>query len=258
MRAVANCLPSPRLGAFIAVMLRILLILLTLSAGVSSVSAQTVYKTINSAEMNNGYMNVFNLPSDGGAYQFGSGWGIADLNAYFTPGTSDLFMSPNTINDPNSYWYTPSGQNGALGNKMMEANLYAQDDSLAGSVIHFDGTASAYSLATNSAGIPYVLTAFIRDFAPDYSSLNQTTVQLNSLGSFQLFLDTIDDPNRHVQWGLQLYGPNIWPQDSAQLAAAGQVMFSSLAPPPPGPEPSTYTLLLMTGAGALWWARRRR
>jgi len=24
------------------------------------------------------------------------------------------------------------------------------------------------------------------------------------------------------------------------------------------PEPSTYALLLMTGAGALWWARRRR
>lgn len=24
------------------------------------------------------------------------------------------------------------------------------------------------------------------------------------------------------------------------------------------PEPSTYALLLMTGAGALWWARRKR
>jgi hypothetical protein len=24
------------------------------------------------------------------------------------------------------------------------------------------------------------------------------------------------------------------------------------------PEPSTFALLLMTGAGALWWARRRR
>src|SRR6185369_4870259 len=31
-----------------------------------------------------GFMNVFSLPADGGGYQFGSGWGGADLRAVFS------------------------------------------------------------------------------------------------------------------------------------------------------------------------------
>ena len=62
-----------------------------------------------------GYMNVFALPSDGGGFQFGSPWGTPDLNANFNAGTHQLTLSPNTIGDPNPYWYIGGGGPGGTG-----------------------------------------------------------------------------------------------------------------------------------------------
>ena len=61
-----------------------------------------------------GFMNVFELPSNGGGFVFGSPWGTADLTAVFTG--SLLTLGPNTINDPSPFWYTPSGGPGAQSN----------------------------------------------------------------------------------------------------------------------------------------------
>src|SRR5688572_6870270 len=68
-------------------------------------TAHAVDVTVDPARITNGFMNVFNLPPpDGdGAYQFGSSWGFADLTASFSG--SDLTLGPNTIGDPNEYWY---------------------------------------------------------------------------------------------------------------------------------------------------------
>src|SRR5688572_2982602 len=71
-----------------------------------------------------GFMNVFNTPQNGGAYQFGSGWGTADLVATFSGPV--LTLAPNTIGDPDPYWYTPSGGPGSTGNKIMDANMYIE------------------------------------------------------------------------------------------------------------------------------------
>ena len=58
---------------------------LMLAASSTSFAALTVNKvTVDSTKVTNGYMNVFNLPSAGGGYQFGSAWAIADLNAVFS------------------------------------------------------------------------------------------------------------------------------------------------------------------------------
>jgi hypothetical protein len=50
------------------------------------------------------FMNVFELPQNGGGYVFGSPWGIADLVANFDDGARTLTMSPNTIGDPDPIW----------------------------------------------------------------------------------------------------------------------------------------------------------
>jgi len=100
------------------------LILSTLSLGVlalctSQISAQTV--TVDPTTLTSGYMNWFNItgaPGYGsgaaGAYVGGSSWGVADLPSGFSGST--VTLGPNQINDPSSYWYTPAGGPGAVGN----------------------------------------------------------------------------------------------------------------------------------------------
>ncbi len=215
-------------------------------AGIAGAQAQ-IFKTINSAEMVNGFMNVFEL---NGTPAFSSGWGPGDLNSTFNSASS-VTMSPNTIGDPNPYWYTPSGQVGALGNKIMEGNLYGQQTgTYAGQTVTFAGSVTSFSLSTNAAGIPYQLTAFIRDFAPDFSSFATSTQVITSTGDFSIDLAAINDPARHVQWGLQIKGPNIWPSDTEQLGVAGSATVV--------PEPSTYALLALGAAGLGGHLIRRR
>lgn len=170
--------------------------------------------TLNGADPYQGFMNVFNLPSAGGAYQFGSPWGTGDLVAVFTG--NNLRISPNSIGDPDPYWYTPSGGPGSTGNKIMDANMYVEPaGSLPGVTVNFTGDVLSNNLAAS-----HIAKAFIRDFAPDFSSLNEVSVVLPAGGnSFNLSLATINDPARHVQYGFQTVGPCVWVTDVAAYGA---------------------------------------
>jgi hypothetical protein len=196
-----------------------------LVAGVMSAgfAGAAVNVTVNNADPYVGYMNVFNLPSDGGAFQFGSGWGTADLCAVWQGG--DLKLSPNTIGDPNPYWYLPSGGPGSTGNKIMEANMYVEPaGSLPGQTITFSGVVVSNTLTT-----AHVAKAFIRDFAPDFSSSVDQFVELPASGAFSVTLSTINDPARHVQYGFQMKGVNVWVTD---VAPYGSVVVGPSLPTP--------------------------
>lgn len=207
---------------------------------VAAVSANAATYTVDPGASWLGFMNVFDLPADGGAYRFGSGWGTADLVATFSGPT--LTLAPNTVNPPtglaDTYWYKPDGS----GNKSMDASFYQEfTGSLAGQTVTFTGNVLANSLTPAHTSV-----AFIKDFAPDYSSSIATTVPLTP-GIFNFSLATINDPARHVQFGFETIGVDVWVTD---VGPFGSVQITAV------PEPTTLALAGL-GAAALLIRRRR-
>ena len=185
-----------------------------------------------------GFMNVFDLPADGGAYKFGSPWAPADLNASFSGAI--LTLTPNTsisrdVPLSDTYWWKLSGE----GNKNMDANFYVQDDSLAGQTLTFTGLVFSNSLVN-----PYTSTIFIKDFAPDYSSSTSTLLPVTP-GPFSISLATT--AGHHIQYGFETIGPNA---RLDEVAGFGLVQIAVV------PEPSTIALMIGGMAGWLWTARR--
>jgi hypothetical protein len=199
------------------------------------------------------YMNVFDVGGPGyginaaGGYQFGGVWGASDLRASFAGPV--LSLKANNINDPNSYWYTPSGGPGSVGNKIMDANFYQQFDGLlAGQNVTFEGNVLANSLLgpVDAAGRGWTAVAFIKDFAPDFSSSVTTEVPLNSLGLFSVNYTAINDPARHVQFGFQVIGPDVWAGEPLSIPSVDITAV---------PEP---TSMVLAGLGAALLVIRRR
>ena len=197
--------------------------------------------TVDPSATWNGYVNVSELPSNGGAYLWGSGWGLDALSAVFSPPT--LTLGPATVDDPAEYWYVGGGAPGAAGNKNMEANLYVEvTDSLSGQVVTFNGT-----VLTDTMVDPYDSYVFIKDFAADYSSFNQVLVPVVP-GPFSVSLATDAGAGRHVQYGFQTIGPNVWPTD---VDSKGHVVIEAV------PEPASVLLIGMAVLAVGMIGRRR-
>jgi hypothetical protein len=178
-------------------------------------------------------MNWFETPQNGGGYSGGGSWGTADLRATFAG--SQLTLSPNTIGDPNGYWYVSTGNN-SVANKSMDASFYVEPaGSLPGVTVTFTGTVLANTLVsdsnTNPAGNGWTCVAFIKDFAPDFSSFVSSTTTLTNGTTFSISLPTINDPARHIQYGFETYGPCVWGTDTA-LAGYGNVQVGPLVSTP--------------------------
>lgn len=201
-----------------------------------------------------GFMNVWDVGGSGygmgaaGGYVFGGGWGTADLRASFAGPV--LSLKANTIGDPNPFWYTPSGGPGSTGNKIMEANFYQEFNGgvLGGTTVNFTGDVLGNSLLgpVDGAGRGWTAVAFIKDFAPDYSSSVTSFVPLTSLGVFNVSLNTINDPARHVQFGFQVIGPDVW---AGEPLSVPSVDITAV------PEP---TSMVLAGLGAALLVIRRR
>lgn len=215
------------------------LVLASLVGG--SVANATIVEVGQSGPQWLGYMNVFELPANGGGFVFGSSWGTNDLVSSFNDGANQLTLSPNSIGDPNEFWYIGGGGPGAQGNKIMEANLYVElTDVLNGQDVTFQGTVLSNTFTSAHVGM-----MFIRDFAPDYSSSNDMFIPL-AAGPFSFTLATDPGAGRHVQYGFQVKGPNVWITD---VGPFGTAVIATV--PQPG-------VLMIAGLGGLVATRRRR
>ena len=162
--------------------------------------------TVDPAESWLGYMHVADLPASGGIYRSGGTWNVPDLRTSFA-GTT-LTLSPNTISDPSTYWYIGGGAPGRPGNKIMTANMYVEKTgSLSGKTVTFTGTVSGNTFTAAHRSV-----AFIRDFNADYSSFTTVTAPLVN-GNFSISLATSAGSGRHVQYGFETTGVNVWPTD---------------------------------------------
>ena len=175
-------------------------------------------------------------------YVFGQPWGTADLTATFSGPV--LTLGPNSVNDTSTFWYQGGGAPGNPGNKNMDANMYVEvnDNSLAGQNVTFTG-----NVLSNTLISPYTSVAFIKDFAPDFSSSNSITVPLTP-GVFSITLATSAQLGRHVQYGFETIGPNVWVTDRGPV---GDVQVTAI------PEPAALTLLALAGLCVAGGIRRR-
>jgi hypothetical protein len=188
-----------------------------------------------------GYMNVSELPANGGGYDFGSNWATGDLDASFTGPVATL--SPNTSIDrdvpTDSYWW--QGGTGP-GNHIMAASFYVENDpgagSLSGQTVTFTG-----NVLSNTLVSPYTSVAFIDDFTPSYGLVNSITTPLVA-GVYSISLPIA--AGDILQYGFTTTGPN------ARIAAEpslGNVQVTAV------PEPASVGLLAIGGLAAL---RRKR
>ena len=209
----------------------VLLAFCALLLGMLPASAQTNI-IVDPAKAWVGYVNIYDL---NGGYQFGSSWGTADLCAIFSG--SVLTLSPNKIADTSSYWYIPSGGPGAVGNKIVDANMYVQDDTLGGQTVTFSGYVWSNTLVPTNNNC----TAFIKEFNSSYAVVGSATsnlsVALPADGFFSITLPTSGNAGNHVQYGFETIGPCWWSTDQP---SKGTVVISTNAIPS-GPVITGFT-----------------
>jgi hypothetical protein len=113
-----------------------------------------------------------------------------------------------------------------------------------GQTLTFTGTVLSSTLlgSQDANGNGWTSVAFIKDFAPDFSSFNVITAPLVN-GDFSISLALDPDPARHVQFGFETIGPNAWITDAGAYGSI-QVI----------PEPAALAMLAM---GSLVMLRRR-
>jgi len=162
-----------------------------------------------------GYVNVFNLPANGGGYQFGSAWGLPDLRASFVPDKATatrvvIRVNTNTYNPGDAFWNLPDG----TPQKNIEANFYVDVGTLyGGQDVTFIGT-----VESNTIPAGWTCEAIIKEFAPGYSLLGDNRIPV--VGGTPFSVNRQIGAGNIVQYGFVIFGPNAAPGSAAALAGA--------------------------------------
>ncbi|HEV2328379.1 MAG TPA: immunoglobulin domain-containing protein [Verrucomicrobiae bacterium] len=164
-----------------------------------------------------GYMNWFNLPSQGGAYVGGGVWGTAALRANYNSATqpyTSLILQPctNVWETTDTYWVQADG---ISPNKQMDANYYVQNDTLEGQNLTFSG-----NCISNTFGGAYTSTVFIKEFNASYTVVNSAVATAVTGQPFSINLQTGVAGGTHIQYGFETIGPDCNPTNMPNLGVA--------------------------------------
>lgn len=211
-----------------------------------ALSSNAAIVTVDPGSLTLGYMNwaptaytLANFPGGGGTG--GSPWGLADLQASFSGSQLTLAPNINAYATGNAYWTNPDG----TGANQMDASIYAETT---GTYVSTTLTFT-FDVFANTLVSPYTSTAFIKEFAPDYSSFTVSSVALTpGIGSVSLAIS--GNAADHVQWGFETFGPDANPSGAGALG-------SVIVNPAAVPEPTTLALAGIGGAALLTMIRRR-
>src|ERR1700733_2893263 len=201
-----------------------ILTLCALLAGVVRGNSQTLV-TVDPTQTWIGYMNVSQLPVNGGGYQFGSSWATGAFQAFF--GGTNLTLSPctNVWETNDAYWVQGDG---LTPNEIMDANFYVQDNTLVNTNVVFLGSCLSNSLTLAPeplTGVAYTSVAFIKIFNGGYGLMGSVTTNLVAGQAFSLTLNTTGAA--HVQYGFETTGPDGNP---VTVSTLGNVVLA-VAPP---------------------------
>ena len=163
-----------------------------------------------------GYANVFETIANGGAFVFGSGWGVADLKSVVDAGAGTVTLQPNFNtygdNPGDPFWIDPAT---GLGNKQFEGNTFVENNTnLIGSELTFTGGVAAYTLDPS-----YVAIAFIKVFNADFSVLKIETAPLVAGQDFSITYTNVEPEDTTIQYGYQVLGLNANPADEDALGS---------------------------------------
>ena len=141
-----------------------------------------------------GYANVFETVANGGAFVFGSGWGVADLKSVVDAGAGSVTLQPNFNtygdNPGDPFWIDAAT---GLGNKVFEGNTFVENNTnLIGSELTFTG-----GVASNTLDPSYVAIAFIKVFNADFS-VREIRNMLHLL-RVKIFLSLIQTLSQKIQ-----------------------------------------------------------
>ncbi|PHI19912.1 hypothetical protein CEQ90_10190 [Lewinellaceae bacterium SD302] len=167
-----------------------------------------------------GFMNVSDLPENGGAYQFGSAWEVSALKSTLDQTENTLVLQPNfntyADNPGDPFWINADGE----GNKQMEALTFVEPgETFNGSDLTFSGVVQSYTLSDD-----YEVKYFIKALDPNdgfSDALDGSKVfELPESGEFSVSATGMElAAGLIIQYGFSVTGRNANPANEAELGS---------------------------------------
>ncbi len=199
--------------------------LLIALSGITSLFAQN---NVNFSASDNwtGYMNVFELPANGGGYVFGSAWGVADLKTTIDSTANTITLKPNyntyADNPTDPFWVDTIAN---VGKKFMEASTFVEP----GATFNQNNLTFSGTVLSNTLDTSYTASFFIKalDPANGYQDVFGGTkvTELPASGNFTVSATSTElASGLIVQYGFVVKGRNGNPADEQNL---GSVVISA-------------------------------